>query len=342
MQAPAAVGPPTGTLTSVVNDWSGGPAPDALVTVTSDSGQVFQATTDATGTVTFSGIPVGKYTITANLFICPRRSATLTAVPVTANATATRHIELELEGLARSGNLPLMVTCPATGQIATPPPQNRLTSLIVGYNNAFPDHRAGGPYYGRYSYVLLKDGGERSRWLLGELAAASNAVSGSPMGAPTSIHETWRYNLFLSPVWPPAYRLRNAGIPEFIGHYDFTAALNIRRQYCDVTLHASWSVCNGGNDRGLDDGPIVMVFSKPIGGIPYNQPLPPGLVVDLSGVDETQFHHVIEQLQEAMTVQTNHDSLLPLSWTDTVIARAIQGLASALQELIPHVKIYSG
>lgn len=204
-----------------------------------------------------------------------------------------------------------------------------------------PDHKAGAPYFGRYSYVLLFNNGARSRALIDGLSAASFSVTGSPM-VPTGIEETWRYNLFLMPVSPSTYRLRNASTGEFVTHYNFTLALNLRQHYCHSSKHAGYSPCVADKNGKLDEGPIVIVFSSPVSSIPYNAALPTALAVDLTGVPESQFPHVIGQLQKAMTIRIQHDSLLPLSWSDTVVSRAILGLAGALDVLIGKSKVWVG
>jgi hypothetical protein len=46
------------------------------------------------------------------------------------------------------------------------------------------------------------------------------------------------------------------------------------------------------------------------------------IALDLAGVPESQFPHVIGQLKPAVRVQIDHDSLVPLNWADTNRAKA--------------------
>ncbi|HXM08173.1 MAG TPA: hypothetical protein VN936_11950 [Candidatus Acidoferrum sp.] len=159
---------------------------------------------------------------------------------------------------------------------------------------------------------------------------------------PNGLEETWRYNLFLMPVWPPTYRLRASTSGEFLNHYDFTGALNLRQHYCRAESHRSWTLCEADSSGNLDEGPIIIVFSRPIGSIPYNGALPRAIALDLTGVPESQFPHVIGQLQKSMTLPFEHDSQLPLNWADTAISRAILALGTALEAIIGKAKVYSG
>ena len=332
----------TGGVAGIVIGPGGTPAAGARVTATSDSGEIFQTTADKTGRFFFPSLPPSTYTLTATL--SGFASGTIKGIEVFADQSAT--LRINLEALPPTPGAPPSAAPPPPPPPPPPPaptetPGAPLTSLLVGYNTLVPDHRGGAPYYGRYSYVLLRNNGARSRALVEALSSASASAAGSPM-VPTGIEETWRYNLFLMPVWPATYRLANATTNEFVTHYNFTVAINMRQQYCNMTTHARYSLCVADPHGKLDDGPVIVVFSRPVSGIPYKQALPRALAVDLSGVPESQFPHVVGQLQKAMTIQTNHDSLLPLSWTDTVISRAIVGLATALEVLIGKSKVYVG
>ncbi|MGA8574341.1 MAG: carboxypeptidase-like regulatory domain-containing protein [Candidatus Cybelea sp.] len=327
----------TGALSCLVTTADGMPAAGALVTATSESGETFQATADQGGRAVFPSLPVSTYTLTATV---PGYATTsLTGVQVFSDQSATYHLIFQAAPPPTAAPPPPPPPPPSPTPRATGSPRAPLTSLLVGYNKLVPDHTAGAPYYGRYSYVLLRSSGARSRALIDALSSASSSVSGSPM-VPTGIEETWRYNLFLMPVWPSSYRLANATTKEFMTHYNFTAAINLRQQYCNMASHSRYSLCVADSNGKLDDGPIIIVFSRPVSGIPYQQALPTALAVDLTGVPESQFPHVVGQLQKAMTIQIDHDSLLPLKWSDTVVASAILGLATALETLIGKSKVY--
>lgn len=334
----------TGTIVCIVTAPDGTPTAGAVVTATSDAGIQLQTTTDAEGHAVFASVLPGTYTLTASKETY--ETTTLTGVTVFADQSATWRLQFGAPAPTPGASPPPSPPPPPPPTPPPPPPPPTatpiaLTSLLIGYNNSYPDHRAGATYYGRYSYVLLYGGAARSRALIDALAAASSPVSGSPM-EPTGIEETWRYNLFLMPVWPSTYRLKDATTNEFVSHYNFTIALNLRRQYCNMPKHATYSLCVADRSGKLDEGPLIIVFSRPVSGIPHNAALPMALAVDLTGVPESQFPHVIGQLQKAMTIQLEHDSLLPLNWSDTVVASMILGLASALDVLIGKSKVWVG
>jgi Carboxypeptidase regulatory-like domain len=335
-----AVAGTTGALSGTVLGPNGEPIPGAAVTASSGSG-TYRTTTDTDGHFVFPSLLPDTYAISVS---APGFDAIRVPSPTI------------LSDAAQSLTINLRATTPVTGAPPPPPPPPPpteapppppptaappLTSLLVGYDKAVPDHRASAPYFGRYSYVILHDRGERSVALIASLSSASFSIAGSPM-VPTGLEETWRYNLFLMPVWPPTYRLRASTSDEFLSHYDFTGALNLRQHYCKAGSHRSWTLCTTDSSGSLDEGPVIIVFSRPIGSIDYNGALPRAIALDLTGVPESQFPHVIGQLQKSMTLPFEHDSQLPLNWADTAISRAILALGTALEAIIGKAKVYSG
>jgi hypothetical protein len=86
----------------------------------------------------------------------------------------------------------------------------------------------------------------------------------------------------------------------------------------------------------------MLVFLQPISQVSYGAKLPNALAVDLSGVPEVQFSHVVAVIEQAMSVPPGYkwgDRLQPLSFTDTTVATLFDNMNRALGT-IPGAKAF--
>ena len=122
---PNAARPGTGSISGTVNDVTGSPVPNAVLTLIDTANHTFQTVTDSSGYFSFAGIPVGVYSIRAN--VPGFMSSEISRVPVAAEKTTNLDVQLNVGTVAQTIEvsalaLPLQTTSAATSssQSSTP------------------------------------------------------------------------------------------------------------------------------------------------------------------------------------------------------------------------------
>ena len=328
------------TIAVTVVDPHGSPIQGATVSASGSQG-IFTATSDSNGRATLTLVP-DTYTLTISL-----NGFDLVTVPnVSVFADQTQALRFTLNGAT-----------PATPEPTPTPkiPGNERPvrdAILALYNEAHPEHERGTPYFGRYTYVLLRPGSTTNRAFITTLVQSYVPPEGPViMGPARDLDNPWGYNLFLIPITKTATGIgsQNEGeaaatrltniVTQILKQYDWHMASNIRDAYCRNTRHNSYSICTS----PYDDGPILLTFLRPIGKPSAANLLPPALAYDLTGLPSTEFPAAMKRLAGAITKPTPIvvDQPLPPSFAHRYILPLLGAITNALQNIMPKLKIFS-
>lgn len=338
--APTPSAAQTGSLSAILLDpVTNVPLGGVRVTFTS-VGTSLTATTDAQGRVSVS-LPPGVYDIVASR----GGFSTVAAHQVVVTADQTLSITLRLGGGTPSPP-PTRPPTSAPTPAATSTPRAGIVhdSLLATYNKLHPEHSGTEPYYGRYTYVLLLGGADavpKNRSLL-EALVAKYAAPGTniPVGPPADVPNPFGYNIFFLPV------IANAGpitvsadiVDRLLHEYDYGAAREIRRRYCAVPSHGSYSVCI----TPYNDGPVMLTFIRPLPGNGSSTAFPPAFAYDFNAVLPAQYAQARDAIAKTIVVPEPilNDTILPPSFLMKYVAPLLASIADALSVLVPKLKWY--
>lgn len=125
---------PGGTVHGTVKDDTGGVIPNAVVTLSDDSGTVQTVSSGRDGAYTFRAVPPGTYTVSATYG--GLRQEGITAVAVTAGEAAAGNITMTVQAQRQE----VTVTDTATNTVSTDPASNASALVLKGEDlDALPD-----------------------------------------------------------------------------------------------------------------------------------------------------------------------------------------------------------
>lgn len=348
--APAASPAPAGALRGrVIDAATDAPIDGARVSATSGQ-QTASTTTDAAGAFSLPSLALGEYTLTVNSSGYAQR---VLHVTVLADQTPALRIAI---GRATSAALPdgwesggppdavphghrhahrphdgsrpqPRAQPPSTAVVPPPPPPAaRLAppgpvvhdSLLGLFNAAHPAHVTNEPYYGRYSYVLLRDGDDAAK--AKNLAFVTKlvdrfAASGTSITFDNAAHadNPLAYNIFFFPVRNEISSIKvsaHAGAAqEVLDGYDFERARALRDVYCQARGHGIRSLCT----IPYDAGPILVTFLEPLPADLTGAHMPPAFAYDFSRIAIDQCDAPLATVERKIAVpdDVSADSVLP-------------------------------
>jgi hypothetical protein len=309
---PAASAGATGGISVLLVDEFQRPIANATVTAVSPSG-TFTVISDAQGHADFLALPPDTYIFRAS------KSGYASAVQpgVTIRADDSHSLALIVHH-ASSAIPPAATAGPRASGIPTATgPKIVHDSVLAMYDASHPEHMNGEPYYGRYSYVLLRDGDAAAKAknqafitkLIDLFAPTGSTISKGP----GNLENPWSYNIFFFPV-------RNAAAIKVTANHDTAAAAimtsynygtarTVRDAYCAVKAHASWSPCK----VPLDAGPLVLTFLQPLPRDVLTSTMPPAFAYDFTLVSINQCDVPLNTVQQKIEVPGPilADTLLP-------------------------------
>jgi hypothetical protein len=218
-------------------------------------------------------------------------------------------------------------------------------SLLGLYNASNPAHIAGEPFYGRYSYVLLRDGDEaqqaKNRAFVTKLVNLF-AATGSHIdfGKIKRTDNPLSYNVFFFPVHEGTAAIKvdahSQAAATIMQAYDFDAARDLRVAYCRVSQHANRTMCTDTNVTG----PLLFTFLHPLPRSLAGVTLPPAFAYDFTAVSADQFDGPLSTVQQVIEIPAgvSADKALPPPLAAHV-ANELEHLADALNAAVSSIKI---
>jgi hypothetical protein len=314
------------------------PVPNATVTITSPN-LSRSLVTGSNGIAVVSSVPPDTYSVIVT--VPGFDSQSVNGIVVLADQAMTVRVKL--------AQAPLPTPAPRASPTPVPPPPPTPTpaplawppisaSLLTAYNNTYPEHSSGDPYFGRYTYVILSHGDARSLAFIEALLGRSISSTGSIVGAPAKITNTLGYNLFLIAIGKnPGTSVAPSVAQGLLKAFDFGAALNVRSRYCVVPAHRLNHLCKA----PYDYGPITLTFLQPLNELKANDPLPPAVALDMSGIPENQFDAAIGELQVSMSIpmSVSEDQSLSPSLVSRYLAPWLDNLNAALVAVAPKISV---
>jgi carboxypeptidase family protein len=332
---------------TVSDEATNGPVVGARVTLTSASG-TYTAVSDSAGRVS---IEVPPDTYTASISVPGFETETFSGLVLTAGATQSFTARVHPLSQAVPTPAPPPPPPPPTSPPATPVPQSTPglvhDSVLSVFNEDHPEHVAGEPYFGRYSYVLLHDGDEsvqkRNRSLVGILVDRFVATGSTIRpGAPGDVENPWGYNVFFLPVragfGSELVSTKSAAADRLMSQYDYAKAHALRDQYCAAASHLLYSACLPPDDSG----PVVLTFLAPLPRVLGADRYPPALAYDFSGVDPGQFGRAVDTISRKIVVPASieADRVLPPTFVMRYLAPLLNSIADALAASIDGVRVF--
>lgn len=234
-----------------------------------------------------------------------------------------------------------------TAPTSTPPPTTEVNiSTLAVYNSRRPEHAAAAPYFGRYTYVLLRGGSdmlEKDRALLTALYDQSLIGGTISVGAPTGLSNQLSYNLFLVPGTDDARDVSGpeaGAVAQLLERYDFGRAASVRIAYCNNPSHRGRknSVCHSPWDRG----PILLTFVHPYRETQSGEPYPHAFAYDFSNVAVSQYANAVKTIERQITIPDSivADRVLPPDVVAAVLQPGLDQLADALTRAVQGVGIF--
>jgi hypothetical protein len=334
-------------VTVTLLDASNRPIAGVQIAAQNSTGDVRVATTDARGVATLR-LPADTYTITASL----SGFAVATISGVTVQQDQSLSVALRANGVPTPPPTPTpkptTAPTPAATGIPTAPPAVT-NSLLAMFNDAHPEHVSGQPYYGRYSYVLLRDGDDavhkRNRafvTLLVDRYASMNSVIGVGGPTPGPQENPWSENIFFFPVvgGVRAFKLpsdKRDAVNALLAAYAFPRANAVRGAYCAVPEHANTSLCA----LPLDDGPVVLTFLAPLPRNLAPNAFPPAFAADFSAIIPEQYGDTVKLIQQKISViaPIKNDTVVEAPFSAR-IAAALDNVRVALAASFPALKVF--
>ncbi len=212
-------------------------------------------------------------------------------------------------------------------------------ALLATYDAHHPEHVAGEPYFGRYTYVLLTGSGAndpRNRALVAALvtrfgvaSSGNQTVVGNPLG----------YNVFFLPV-KGSMRDVTAGsttVDAMLAEYDFKTAAYLRDRYCGAPAHAESSICA----KPAPQGPFMLTLTRPLEGLRAHDPFPPTFAYDFSAVSPEQYATAVAIIAVTATVPDpiQADLELPPATLAKYIVPTFVYSGAALRRGVPSLRV---
>jgi len=335
----------TGAISGTLVDETNRPIPNVRITASSSSGS-FTAFTDATGRFAFINLTPDTYTVSASI---PGFS-TVSVSGVTVQADQALSVTLTAKGPAtpRPTSAPTFRPTPTPGpQKSTAPSENVHDSVLSMFNDAHPEHISPEPYYGRYSYILLRDGNGSTQKknrafvtaLVNRYGAANTAIT---VGSPAPRKNPWSYNIFFFPVVGGVHGFKlgadkTSAVNTILAAYAYDKSTAIRNEYCSVASHTTRSICT----TPYRDGPIVLTVLQPLPRNPTAASFPPALAVDFSDVIADQFGEPLDKIQREIVVSApvQNDTILPTPFA-AIVASGLDQIRLAVVSIVPNVKAW--
>jgi hypothetical protein len=210
-------------------------------------------------------------------------------------------------------------------------------TLVATYDSHHPEHVAGEPYFGRYTYVLLLGTGAndpRNRILVTTLVArfgigSHGNVTGNPFG----------YNIFFLPFKGSLQGLpaSSTTIDAIVKGYDYKTARYLRDSYCASSAHSESWICT----KPPSQGPVMFTLTRPLEGLRAHDPFPPTFAYDFGDVSPAEFPEAIEIIASSTVVPdpAQADLVLPNAILTKYIAPAFVSSGVALREYVPTLKV---
>jgi hypothetical protein len=210
-------------------------------------------------------------------------------------------------------------------------------TLVATYDAHHPEHVAGEPYFGRYTYVLLLGTGAndpRNRDLVTTLVArfgigSHGSVAGNPFG----------YNIFFLPFKGSLQGLpaSSSTIDAIVKGYDYKTARYLRDSYCASSAHSESWICT----KPPSQGPVMFTLTRPLEGLRAHDPFPATFAYDFGDVSPAEFPEAVEIIASSAVVPepAQADLQLPNAILTKYIAPAFVSSGVALREYVPTLKV---
>jgi hypothetical protein len=341
---------PMASVSTTILDSRNQPISGARVVFTGSAGTTFAARTDANGHVSIK-IPVDTYTIVASRN--GYSSESLSGMMIAADTSLSMSIGYAFMPppataahaapavAASNGSQPRVVAAaPAAAAMpAAPPPPLVHDSLLATYDGHHPEHVAGEPYFGRYTYVILAGSGPtdpRNRALVAALVAKYGV--GANGGTQTVLANPYGYNIFFLPVNESRDAAASNTTDALLAAYDYKSANNLRLRYCSDAAHSATSICT----KPLANGPFMLTFARPLNSLRKHQAFPPAYGYDLSLVGPDQYAPAVAIVARATSVPEamQADVMLPPADLTKYVGPTFVASAAALRVTVPMLKVY--
>jgi hypothetical protein len=243
-------------------------------------------------------------------------------------------------GVANASQPRVVAAAPAAAMAPAPPPPLVHDSLLATYDGHHPEHVAGEPYFGRYTYVVLAGSGPtdpRNRALVAALVAKYGV--GANGGTQTVLANPYGYNIFFLPVNEPRDATAVSNTTDaLLAAYDFKAANNLRLRYCSEAAHSATSICT----KPLANGPFMLTFARPLNSLRKHEAFPPAYGYDLSLVGPDQYGPAVAIVARATSVPEamQADVMLPPADLTKYVGPTFVASAAALRLTVPTMKVY--
>ncbi len=227
-----------------------------------------------------------------------------------------------------------------TQQPAPRPPPMVHDALLATYDAHHPEHVAGEPYFGRYTYVLLTGSGAndpRNRALVAALVARFGVASSN--GNQTVVGNSLGYNVFFLPVKGSMHDVTAGAstVDAMLAEYDFKTAAYLRDRYCGTPAHTESSIC----EKPSPQGPFMLTLTRPLEGLRAHDPFPATFAYDFSAVSPEQYATAVAIIAVTATVQDpiQADQELTPAELAKYIGPAFVYSGAALRRSVPSLRV---